>query len=424
MNNIFFLIFVPSSSINFHHHLPDIFREDSMGEIDTDHIKSVRASLSHFGEKCSQIRSRSSSHDESEKVKDLEVVLQDLANCKVQLEAMDSAHKQALLNKDHHEKTVDGLSMLLKTSEFEKDIYINECKEAKFRASELESTIQKLVDEISDLKSTRNQLLTVEKQLVVATDDKLEAIKHTNKLNDTILTLQISSMEAENEKAEAEKHIKLLETELTQLKLEIRGELETVKTDLEEMCNKENEAQVEIALLKSELHKGRSKTASAEAAELRAKMEKSAAYFALQQMAIENQELKTEIESLQSEHLNPDHEITISLEEYEMLVKKAEEAKTEPEMENLKKDLESAMARVSEFRTRAEQAATRAEVAEEAKAAVEEQIKRWKEQKQRRRAAMAALRAESMSKSSRSFEYDDKNPKTYMPLGSFLKMKF
>ncbi|KAI3688794.1 hypothetical protein L2E82_46626 [Cichorium intybus] len=398
-------------------------REESMGEIDTDPIKSVRASLSHFGEKCSQVRSRSGSDDELEKVKDLEVVLQDLANCKVQLEAMDSAHKQALLNKDHHEKTVDGLSMLLKTSEFEKDIYVNECKQAKVHATELESNIQKLADELSDLKSSRAQLLTVEKQLAAATEAKIEAIKHAETLNESILSLQISSMEAEYAKVETEKCIELLQSELTQLKLELRGELETVKNELEEMSNKENEAQVEIALLKAELHKGRSKCAAAEAAELKAKGEKSAAYFALQQIATENQELKKENQRLQSENSNSDDVITISLEEYEILVKKAEEAKVEPEMENLKRDLESAIAKVTEFRTRAEQAATRAEVAEEAKAAVEEQIKRWKEQKQRRRAAMAALRAESMSKSSRSFEYDD-NPKTYMPLGKFLKMNF
>lgn len=36
-----------------------------MGEIDTDSIKSVRASVFHFGEKCSQIKSRSSSDDVS-----------------------------------------------------------------------------------------------------------------------------------------------------------------------------------------------------------------------------------------------------------------------------------------------------------------------------------------------------------------------
>ncbi|KAI3753559.1 hypothetical protein L2E82_25615 [Cichorium intybus] len=85
---------------------------------------------------------------ELEKVKDLEVVLQDLANCKVQVEAMDSAYKQALLDKDHHEKTIDGLSMLLKTSEFEKDIYINECKQTKIHASRFKSNIQKLADEL------------------------------------------------------------------------------------------------------------------------------------------------------------------------------------------------------------------------------------------------------------------------------------
>lgn len=499
-----------------------------MGEIDTDPIKSVRASVSHFGEKCNQIKSRSSSDDESEKEKDFEAVLQDLANCKVQLEAMDAAHKQTLLRQDHHEEAVAGISTLLKSSEFEKDRFINECKEARIRVSELESKIQEMADELTELNSTRAQLLGVEKQLVAATDAKIEAMKqaemmetvlsmekakmeemvhHENMLEETILRLRVSFMESESLKEEAEKELKyaheqlllksisidslqselqianelrslaeeaaadslsdlnrikedyehqermnsdqvkyieLLESELTQLKLELRdtnqelqmatGELEKTKSEMEEMRDGDNETQVEIALLKAELHKGRSKTAAAEAAELRAKGEKSAAYFALQQMAIETQDLKKENQRLQSEHeeiefqdSKSDHEITISLEEYEILVKKTEEAKDkqnlESKMESLKKDLESAMMRVSEFRTRSEQAATRAEVAEQAKAALEEQIKRWKEQKQRQRAALAALRAESMSKSSHSFEYDD-NSKTYMPLGKFLKMNF
>nr|XP_043639552.1 filament-like plant protein 3 [Erigeron canadensis] len=396
-----------------------------MGEVDTDPIKSVRASVFHFGEKCSQIRSRSISDDESEKERGLEVVLQDLANCKVQLEAMDVSHKQALLNQNQLEKTINELSMLLKTSEFEKDIYINECKEAKVRVSELESKIQEMTNELAELESTRADLIVVKKQLMEATDAKLEGMKQAE-----VMETQV-------------KYIELLEIEVTQMKqeLQIRGEseltkLETMKSELEEIGNREREAQVEIALLKAELHKGRSKTAAAEAAELKAKGEKSAAYFALQQMALENKEVKDENQRLQSEHEEiqfqdsySEHEITISLEEYETLIEKAEEAKVkrpmesenEQEMEHLKKDLENAMARVSEFRTRAEQAATRAAVAEQAKAALEEQIKGLKEQKQRRRAALAALRAESMSKSSRSFDYDV-DPKTYMPLGKFLKM--
>ncbi|PWA80080.1 hypothetical protein CTI12_AA200170 [Artemisia annua] len=364
-----------------------------MGEIDTDSIKSVRASVSRFGEKCSQIKSRLSSEDESEKEKGLEVVLQDLANCKVQLEAMDAAHKQSLLNQNHQERTLEELSTLLKTAEFEKDIYINVCKEEKIRVSELKSKIQEMGHVLTELKSTE-------------ADAKLKAMK------------QVEEME----------------TELTQLKLELKfkdesvlTQLDTMRNELEEIHDKENEAQVEIALLKAELHKGRSKAAAAEAAELKAKGEKNAAYFALQQMAVETQELKNENQRLQSER----EDITITLHEYEILVKQAVEDKVETqtklkdleEMKSLKKDLENAMARVSEFRTRAEQAVTRAEVAELAKADLEEQIKGWKEQKQRRRAAIAALRAESMSKSSRGFEFVDDDSKTYMPLGKFLKMR-
>ncbi|KAI3686534.1 hypothetical protein L1987_80213 [Smallanthus sonchifolius] len=395
-----------------------------MGEIDTDPIKSVKASVSRFGENCIQFKTRSSTEDELEKEKDLEVILQDLANCKFQLEAMDAAHKEALLNQHHHEKTVDGLKTMLKTSELDKEVYINECKEAKIRVTELESKIQEMADELTMLKSTEAELCILEKQLEEATNDKLEAMK------------QMEEMETQV------KYIEIVETELTQLRQELKlrdeSELTQLETIRDEIRDRENEAQVEIALLKAEIHKERSKTAAAEAAELKAKGEKSAVYFALQQMAIETQEVKEENQRLQSEHeeiqfhgANLDNEITISLEEYEMLVKKAEEAKVEPqtesksreEIENLKKELQSAMTRVSEFRTRAEQATTRAEVAEQAKAALEEQVKGWKEQKQRRRAAVAALRAESMSRSSQSKEYDDINPKTYMPLGNFLKMK-
>ncbi|KAK9080415.1 hypothetical protein SSX86_000173 [Deinandra increscens subsp. villosa] len=207
-----------------------------------------------------------------------------------------------------------------------------------------------------------------------------------------------------------------------------------MRSEMDEIRDRENEAQVEIALLKAEIHKERSKTAASEVAKLKAQGEKSAAYFALQQMALETHEVKKENKRLQSEHneiqlqgSNSDNEITTPLEESEseseeVNIEPQTESKTREEVENLKKDLECAMARVSEFRTRAEQATTRAEVAEQAKAGLEEQIKGWKEQKQRRRAALSALRAESMSRSSHSLEYED-NSKTYMPLGTFLKMK-
>nr|GEV31729.1 hypothetical protein [Tanacetum cinerariifolium] len=79
-------------------------------------------------------------------------------------------------------------------------------------------------------------------------------------------------------KIEAMKEVDEMETKLAQLKLQIKlkderalTQLEMMRNELEKNCDKENEAQVEIALLKAELHKGRSKGAVAKAAELKAK---------------------------------------------------------------------------------------------------------------------------------------------------------
>ncbi|KAI6683171.1 hypothetical protein NL676_029084 [Syzygium grande] len=132
--------------------------------------------------------------------------------------------------------------------------------------------------------------------------------------------------------------------------------------------------------------------------------------------------------------------ITISLEEYESLLalaKKADEMRmslvedsnqyitwgSKQEVETLKRELEVASARIGQFRTRAEQAASRAEAAENAKAALEDQLRRWREQKQRRKAALAALREESIS---REFNPPmiDRTPASHTPLFKILDMKF
>lgn len=86
--------------------------------------------------------------------------------------------------------------------------------------------------------------------------------------------------------------------------------------------------------------------------------------------------------------------------------------------------MEITTVRIGEFRTRSEQAAFRAEVAETAKAALEEQIRRWREQKERRKAALVALREESITTRKNSFKKDLEPPKIYQPLGKILKMKF
>ena len=256
----------------------------------------------------------------------------------------------------------------------------------------------------------------------------------------------------------------------------LTGELEETKIEVDEIRGRENEAQVEIALLKSELHKGRSRIAAAEAAEARAESVKSGLYLAVQQLAVEAGEAKKESQRLkqgadeakeitrETVSVNPqfevssqdlelsqkdeynkeakarkDDHITISVIEYESLVSKAKKADQIPVLlsENLSqsatfenrdeaevlKELEFAMVRIAEFRTQAEQAVSRAEMAEKAKAAIEEQLRQWREQRQRKRAALAALHEESVRKENNILKFEQ-TPTTYQPLGKVLNMKF
>ncbi|OIT06507.1 PREDICTED: WEB family protein At1g12150-like isoform X1 [Nicotiana attenuata] len=542
-----------------------------MGEIDTKSIESVQAALSLFGEKCDKKKYRSTSCiNEMEKEKDIGSVLKDLANLKIQVEAKDSAHKQALVKLDHHENTADELRSLLMSSELEKEIYMIECKGLKIHVVELESRIQEMADQmlesvrtrdqllhtIGELKATQGELLIAEKELVAAKDAKLEALtqvevmesalstekfkteellRNVSKLNETVLqaeentTLlyereeelelkaanakevefprnqlemmqdlenelseksalidslrielqQVNELRASSEKATSDAvsevkklkddmelqerknwdqsgYISLLESELRQLKGELNKanqeaaranadvetisiELEQFKKEMVETREKESKAQVEIAFLQSELHKWRSKIAAAEVADSVAKSEKSALHLALQQLALEAEEAKKENKRLKEaskdseKTQNAESEegkgeakayITIPREEYEQLLKKKEPVYEEPkEIQVLKKELKTATVKISELRTRAEQAISRAEAAEKGKATLEDQIKRWKEHKERKKAALAALREESISREITEYK-PDTTPKTLQPLGKVLKMKF
>lgn len=594
-----------------------------MAEIDTKPIESVQAAISLFGGENDQRKNRSTSKDELDKENKLEDLLKELANVKVQLEAKDSAYKQALLKLNHYQKTSDELSTLLKNSELEKDTLTNDCKESRIRISELESTVKDMANQISEsfnvreqlshvlieLKGTQGQLLTVEIELAAAKDAKFELLtklevvetafileklktdellRHVSELNETIMHLKMAAVEAEKEWnaviSEKEEDIQLAEAEVTQVQQQLESmteqlelmhylenqlldksafidslqqeikkanslhsssekvafdalsELNQLKADLElkeeknmdqaiyitlletglkelkvehskanegtlnlvrnaeemrrdlekttgktaEASEKENQAQVEIAKLKAELHKGRSKIAAAEAAEERAKTEKSAVYAAVQQLALEAEEAKQKYRQLKAsgklteengsfspakiqhkdltqsredsnceskagneerDNMKTDALVTILNEEYEILVKKVEQADTflkpgleeSHQSENLKKELEIATAKIAEFRTRAEQAISRADAAERAKLELEEQIKKLKEHKARRKAALAALREVSVSKeikeessskeTSNTFRYYS-SPKVYQPLGKVLNMKF
>ncbi|XP_050376807.1 protein WEAK CHLOROPLAST MOVEMENT UNDER BLUE LIGHT-like 3 [Argentina anserina] len=277
----------------------------------------------------------------------------------------------------------------------------------------------------------------------------------------------------------------------SRLKLDVEhltGELQEARSEIGEIKQRESNALVEIAMLESELHRRRSKVAAAEATEARKENRKSGMYLAIQQLAIEAEndkkenrmlkqgadgveeeveeqfqdaeafeidELKVEEDQEERKQKDDGHLITISLKEYECLIEKAEKADQIPlslekelshrrqsslsvmeeedksELERLKKELEAASAKVAQFRNRAEQAVTRADLAETAKAGLEDQIRRWREHRQKRKAALNALREVTAPReygyhAPKEFslpEYDEiqkENP----PLSQVLNLKF
>ncbi|XP_010265291.2 PREDICTED: protein WEAK CHLOROPLAST MOVEMENT UNDER BLUE LIGHT 1-like [Nelumbo nucifera] len=409
-----------------------------MGEVDTKSIESVQAVLSLFEEKKDQRKYCLIGNEEVVKGMELDLMLKYLANYKVQLEVKESAYMQALLKIEVYQKTVDELSIQLKNAEAERDKYIKECQEARVRIEDLESKIKEMSDQlletgkakeqliyvVSELKTTKEELLSTEAKLAAAEESNLSAIeqaklietsidmekkkseellKHLSEINKAMFHFKLEVIEAEKEKstiisekdgkiqmsinaavqaqeqleemriqattvqdldnqhlaksqsidlpqklkqdkeihnsfAEAasgkiddlnqlkselieransvkESDTKSMDSELRQLELELKnareevcnlrheikflkGTIQKSEKEMEESKERESEAQVHIAMLKSELHRDRSKIAAAEAAEARAKSVKSGLYLAVQQLAIEADEAKKETQRL------------------------------------------------------------------------------------------------------------------------------
>ncbi|KAK9114439.1 hypothetical protein Syun_021236 [Stephania yunnanensis] len=243
----------------------------------------------------------------------------------------------------------------------------------------------------------------------------------------------------------------------------LSSELLEVQSEFDKLRDTECEAQIDIATLKAELHKLRSKIAAAEAREARFLSIKSGLYQAVKDIATEAQKAKREassfnpgfaipfedLESLQDKQLKGESSgmiedsgthITISLEEYKYLVKKAEEGiqvsisshnqalpVTAPEsgleVDALKKELETASAEITKLKSVAEKAISRAESAEKAKTAVEGQLRKWRDQKHKKREALDALRQESRTKAWHP-PNSQLETKSYLTLGKVLNMQF
>nr|GMD32611.1 WEB family protein At1g12150-like [Ipomoea batatas] len=332
----------------------------NMGEIiDSKPFESVQAALSLFGD---QRKTSPRNKNEQEKEKDLETVLKEFASLKLQLEAKDSAHKQALFRLSQNESAVEELLVQIMTSGFEKDVYLNECRLHKDRAEELELKMK----EMSDHTIT-------------------ESARLREQLSCAVAELRAAQAEIFRLETQAIKHLK-------------------------HKINKGNEdenpnPQEEIALLKAEIHKQKSKTAESEAAEARAISDKLSLTLVLERLALESKQHKIAEE-----------------------IREERESDQLRELERLNREVEIAMQKVGEFRTRAEQAISRAEAAENAKARLENRIMRWRELKEKRKQALAALREDSiarekMNKLEEYYDYGSPVTTIVEPLGKICRQE-
>ncbi|KAG1342008.1 WEB family protein [Cocos nucifera] len=270
----------------------------------------------------------------------------------------------------------------------------------------------------------------------------------------------------------------------------LMSDMQNLKDDLSKSSRRDLELQVEIATLKSELHKSRSKIAAAEAGEARARSAQAGLYLAVEQLALEAKAAKNETERLKVELKNAEAEmvvnhdaskisqgrdsvtcsngfysgITISTEDYEALIQKAKKVdsplkdesqllgyENKGEVDILKEELEASNATINDLRSSLEEAIRRSELAEKAKAAVEDQLRKWRVEQKQRRSASEVLAEQSTRKDMNNMmcepaasqsllgqsgpngifhhakggtSISTANNLNHIPLGKFLNMKF
>lgn len=247
-----------------------------------------------------------------------------------------------------------------------------------------------------ELKDMRKHI--EQKETIISFDNSsTNVINESNKLNLDIelkekLELELNQLQSELTSAKEEIN------ELNINKESVTNELQKAKAELKMNKERAIEAEVEIALLKSHLQE----------------------YRLAYKNGYDTDHSKGGAEERNSEKNNDN--ITISLEEYNYLVEKGNEKGNQIELALMKKEVENASLKISELRTRAEQAISRAELAENGKAALEDRIRRHREHRQRRKAALSALREESTPKPFTP-STSHGTPKMYHPLGKVLNMK-
>ncbi|CAK8563216.1 unnamed protein product [Lathyrus sativus] len=381
-----------------------------VGEIDTTSIEPVRHGVSLFDDK-SDPKKFLPTWNKRDYEKEIEDLKKELANYKAQLEAKHVAHIKALLKPEQNQKMIHELSTLLKNSDIERNKYVNECSEGRASKDGLESMTKemdglkletvKVRDQLShvlsELKATQRELLNKDTEIYSARDSELNALAKVEQLETELKMEKEAKEELVHQVTSAKEEI-----------IELNNNNQSLRDELKMNKEKDIETQVEISLLKSKSHL----------------QEYSLAYK--NGSHVTNQS-KDEAEKLNREKAKAkdNDSLTISLEEYNYLVKevaKGSEKGNEIELALMKRELENASLKISEMRNRAEQAISRAELAENGKAALEDKIKRHREHRLRKKAALTALREESTPKPfTPSTSYG--TPSIYQPLSKVLNMK-
>ncbi|TYH80250.1 hypothetical protein ES332_D03G120000v1 [Gossypium tomentosum] len=365
---------------------------------------------------------------------------------------------------------VDQLSETAKVRE-QLSCVLNELKVTQADVLNMESQLAAAKDlEIKAI--TQAEIMEVSANMEMERSEKL--LGRIAELHDAVLISQLSATEAENEKCRvvSEKDAEMEAMKATAF--QAQEEMEDLRKQLETIRELENKLVAKTAYIESlqaKLEQVSNVLSSMENAsldggidlnqikqDLEFKERKiSDQAFYIEALETELKRLKLELENANqvAKNLKNDAQVShhfvqtekcvdhimISVEEYNSLIRKVEKADefsrssaedfdqlttesvSKNQVEALKKQLEVAMAKIGLFRNRAEQAATRAEAAEKAKATAEEQLRKWQLQKQRRRAALAALREESAPKEF-CLPTIEKLPTKHQPLGKVLNMNF
>ncbi|KAL5723022.1 hypothetical protein ACHQM5_006468 [Ranunculus cassubicifolius] len=382
---------------------------------------------------------------------ELDATLEELDFVKAELAASEESKVSAMTQAEHienafeleKEKNEDLLRHVSDLNEavcLSKVAYIESEKGRVIMSSEKDEAkqrLEKIREKMKMIEDMENLLLckTICIDYLLSELTQAKELVSSSQHTASIAINDLNQLKSEFQFVGSEK-FKELQSELEVAKEEIdhlnRGidtlasELRITKNESVEISKRELEGQVEIALLQGEIHKGRSKVAAAEAAEARALSVKSGLYLAVKQLAIEAKSAKIETKELKLESENIEAHIEESpIQKTESAGRIEDACILEPanksEIQALKKELEAAKLEIKELRLITDQAMTKADQADKAKIALEGQLRKWREHKERRRAATIAALREDLT-------HTDTIPPTiptpYQPLSKVLNMKF